>query len=393
MEPKTVGALLRKIRSRQDLTVEVVAGRAGLSAGFWSRVERGEAVLDRLSHWRGVAHALGVPLSDLMRLEVPAPGNGHTDSAIEAIRNALAGVAIDHPGGEVLPVPVLQQRVARVHNLDRQCRFQDVGQALPGLISDLHTTLAAGRGLATLLPLAVLLHVCITGPWLSGAAAPTDLQRQAMFLARRLAQEHNEAPSLVSAAYGLAGTLVVDGSLELAQTVINETPLPPVTGDTAGLVCATLAAPQAQLLAVQGSVPTAPLAEAAEIADRFGEIGAADPYGFGFGPTTVGFWRIRAALELGDVDDAVRSVHTVHPERAPFRTGQAFYWTNTGRALALADGPVDEAVRAHLRAEAFLPVTLYRNLITREVLRELLTRAPGNEDLRQLASRASLDQR
>lgn len=193
-EPKTAGTLLRKIRSRKNLTVEVVAGRAGISAGFLSQVEQGTAVLGRLAHWRGVADALGVPLSELVRLDVPAPGNGHTDSGTEAIRNALS---------------------------------------------------------------------------------------------------------------------------------------------------ATLASPQAQLLAIKGSDPVAPLAEAAEIADRFGEVGAADPYGFGFGP----------------------------------------------------GGPVDDAIRAHLKAEAFLPVKLYRNLRTREVLRNLLTRAPDNEQLQQLAKRASLDQR
>ncbi|MGQ0778658.1 MAG: hypothetical protein ACT4NY_30310, partial [Pseudonocardiales bacterium] len=60
--------------------------------------------------------------------------------------------------------------------------------------------------------------------------------------------------------------------------------------------------------------------------------------------------------------------------------------------LTLAGGPVDEAVRAYLRAEALLPVALYRDIRPREMLRELLTRAPDNEQLQQLASRASLDQ-
>lgn len=391
--PRTVGALLRKIRDKQHMTLEEVAGRAGLSVGFLSQVEEGAAVLERHSHWCAVADALEYPLSEIMRLDIPAPGNGCTDSGTEAVRNALYGVAIDHPGGEVLPGSVLQQRVARLRNLDGQCRFQDVGLALPGLISDLHTTLAAGRELGTLLPLAVLLHVRVTRTWLSGAGAPTDLQRHAMFLARKLAQKHGEATSLVSASYGLAGTLVDDGSFDLAQLVIDETPLPPVTGDTAGLVCATLASPQAQLLAVRGADPTAPLAEAAEIAERFGEVGAADPYGFGFGPTNVGFGRIKAALEIGDVDDALRSVRAVRPEHNPFRASQAFYWRETGRALVSAGESVDEAVRAHLRAEALLPVKLYRDMRIREELRHLLTRAPDNQQLQQLAKRAYLDQR
>ncbi|MGH8922058.1 MAG: helix-turn-helix domain-containing protein, partial [Actinomycetes bacterium] len=70
-EAKTVGALLRKIRFKRGLTLDVVAGLAGISGGLLSLVERGLAPLERLSHWRGVADALGVPLADLLRLDVP----------------------------------------------------------------------------------------------------------------------------------------------------------------------------------------------------------------------------------------------------------------------------------------------------------------------------------
>ncbi|MGH3942595.1 MAG: helix-turn-helix domain-containing protein [Pseudonocardiaceae bacterium] len=392
-EAKTVGELLRKLRLKRDLTLEVVAGLAGMSAGFLSQVERGLAPLQRLSHWRGIADALGVPLSDLLRLELPVPGNGGTHNATEAIRDALDAVAAGYPGGKMLPVPALKQRVTRVYRLNRQCRFQDVGQTLPELIRDLHTTLAIGRDLSTLLPLGVLLHVHVTRIWCNAAEATTELRRQAMFLAQHLAREHNEAVSLATAAYGLAATLVGGGSFNLAQTVIDQTTLPPVTVDTAGLVCATLASPRARLLAVKGGDPVAPLAEAAEIADRFGEAGEADPYGFSYGSMCVGFRRISVAMELGDVDDAIRSVRAVRPERSPFRADEAFYWREAGRALAHAGGPVAEPVRAYLRAEALLPVKLYRNLKTREVLRELLTRAPDNEQLQQLAKRASLEQR
>ena len=61
--------------------------------------------------------------------------------------------------------------------------------------------------------------------------------------------------------------------------------------------------------------------------------------------------------------------------------------------MAYSDEPVEEAVRAYLKAEAFEPVKLYRNLRSREVLRELLNRTPDNEELQQLAARAGLDQR
>lgn len=71
-ETTTVGAQLRRIRLHRGLSLEVVAGLAGFSAGFLSRVERGELVLDRLSHWCGIAKALRVPLPELLRLPVPS---------------------------------------------------------------------------------------------------------------------------------------------------------------------------------------------------------------------------------------------------------------------------------------------------------------------------------
>ncbi len=42
------------------------------------------------------------------------------------------------------------------------------------------------------------------------------------------------------------------------------------------------------------------------MADRFGELGEADPLGFGFGPTNVEFRRVRLALEVHEPDRAVR---------------------------------------------------------------------------------------
>ncbi|HEU0128833.1 MAG TPA: helix-turn-helix domain-containing protein, partial [Pseudonocardiaceae bacterium] len=211
-EARTVGALLRKIRFDRDLSLEVVAGRAGISAGFLSRVERGEAALERLSHWRGIADALGIALSEILRLPVPAPGNGHTDSSVVAVRGALDEVILGSPRGDVLPTETLRARVAAIHGDNRACRFPEVASALPGLIRDLHTTLAVGRDGDVLLPLAVFLHVQVTRLWLRYAAAPIDLRRHVVFLARGLARESNAITTLGVAAYGVADTLIADGA-------------------------------------------------------------------------------------------------------------------------------------------------------------------------------------
>jgi hypothetical protein len=57
-----------------------------------------------------VADALQIAISELTRLPVPAPANGHTDSTIEAIRRTLDAIEVGHPGGVALPLIVLRSR-------------------------------------------------------------------------------------------------------------------------------------------------------------------------------------------------------------------------------------------------------------------------------------------
>ncbi len=83
------------------------------------------------------------------------------------------------PGGMALPVAVLRERVTTA--VDALCRCErerEVGTALPALIRDLHTSIAAGRDVAELLGLAVWLHTQATVPWLSVAGAPGRCGRQ-----------------------------------------------------------------------------------------------------------------------------------------------------------------------------------------------------------------------
>ncbi|MGH4013740.1 MAG: XRE family transcriptional regulator, partial [Pseudonocardiaceae bacterium] len=124
-------------------------------------------------------------------------------SAIAAVDLALMAVSQDLPDGQVLPVEELRARVtATVDVLCRCEREREVGAALPGLIRDLHTSIAAGRDVAELLELSAWLHTQATVPWLSLSAAPVDLRGQAVMLARRAAQEPGTAApmGLVAAA-------------------------------------------------------------------------------------------------------------------------------------------------------------------------------------------------
>ena len=96
-----MGAVACPRRSGQSL--RVVAGLAGMSKDTLNRIERGERS-PTLNEIRALADALQISVSELTRLPVPAPANGHTDSTIAAVDLALMAVSQDLPDGQVLPV-------------------------------------------------------------------------------------------------------------------------------------------------------------------------------------------------------------------------------------------------------------------------------------------------
>jgi transcriptional regulator with XRE-family HTH domain len=228
-----IGRRVRRIRHSRGKSLVVIAGLAGMSKSELSRIERGETALDSLSKIIALANALQIAPSELMRLPVPAPANGHTDSAVESVRLTLDAIDIDRPGGLVVPVEVLRDRVAQIHQQRRACQTADVAVALPGLIRDLHTTLGTGRDHGELLDLAVYLHTHVTRWWLIEAAAPADLIRRTVFLARHLAQERDEIATLALATFGVADVLLSGGAFDLGQAELDSLTLPPTTADNA----------------------------------------------------------------------------------------------------------------------------------------------------------------
>ena len=76
----------------------MIAGLAGINASHLSRIENGERALDSRSLTVSLANALQIAPSELTRLPVPAPANGHSEGAgIEM----LAAGAFDLARGEL----------------------------------------------------------------------------------------------------------------------------------------------------------------------------------------------------------------------------------------------------------------------------------------------------
>ncbi|MGH3933536.1 MAG: helix-turn-helix domain-containing protein [Pseudonocardiaceae bacterium] len=392
-EARTIGRRLRQIRKSRDKSLVVIAGLAGMSKSQLDRIERGEVALDKLSEIVALANALQIAPSDLMRLPVPAPANGHTDSATEAVRLALDAIDADGLDGLVLPVEVLRDQVTRIHAQRRACQFAEVATELPALIRNLHTTLATGADRDELLDLAVYLHVHVTRLWLYRVAAPTDLVRRTAFLAQRLAQQRDEVSTLGMAGFAMVDTLLGGGAFKLGRAVLDSLTVPPVTADTAGLVCQlTMCHAQAAVLGGRPGEVAAPMDAAAELAERFGATGD-DSLGCDNSPAEVGGRRVWLALEAGEPDQAASIARDVHPEQHPFPSGRAHYWMHYGRALARLRGRRDDAVRALRTAEDIFPIKVRRDPLVRDVIAALLPGARRDAigmELRGMAHRAGL---
>ncbi|MDQ3887317.1 MAG: helix-turn-helix domain-containing protein [Actinomycetota bacterium] len=108
-EVRAIGWALCRVRDARGKSLRVVAGLAGMSKDTLNRIERGERS-PTLNEVLALADALQISVSELTRLPVPAPANGHTDSTTDGVRLALLdAVDVDHPGGLMLPVAVLRE--------------------------------------------------------------------------------------------------------------------------------------------------------------------------------------------------------------------------------------------------------------------------------------------
>jgi hypothetical protein len=131
---------------------------------------------------------------------------------------ALMAAGRNRPGGQVLPVGVLRARVEATQGAHYSCsRDHEVGAALPVLIRDLHTSIAAGRDVAQLLDLAVMLHAGATTGWLRVAGAPIETRVLAAELAFRAAEYRDTPEARGLALWGGLHVMVTAGAVDLAR--------------------------------------------------------------------------------------------------------------------------------------------------------------------------------
>jgi transcriptional regulator with XRE-family HTH domain len=386
-----IGHNLRQIRHARGKSLAVVAGLAGISPSYLSRLESGERALDRRSLIVALAGALEVAPSELTGPSLTGAGECEEDRSLNDVRLALLAAGIGEPRGEVQPPEALRARMTAMLTAQRDCDYPAVGAGLPQLIRDLHTTLGRGRDEREVLRMLVLTHVQGAQAWLGDIGAGPDLAWQAASLAHRAADELGEPLYRAVSAFGTAFGLLGAGGFEpAARAVADADPgsSTPEHTQLSGMLTLT-----SSLISAAQRDRTARLAaldHAAELAVRTGEGNA---FWFGFGPSNVGVWRMSVALEAGEHAEAARIAGTVDPGALPSPTRQSAYYREYGRALARLPKQRDNAVLMLRRAERISPARVHRHPFLRAVLAELVAKARRDaigRELRGMAYRAGL---
>ncbi|MBF6238275.1 helix-turn-helix domain-containing protein [Nocardia otitidiscaviarum] len=109
-----MGQTLRQIRHARGKSLAVVAGLAGISTSYLSRLESGERALDRRSLILALAKALEVAPSEITRGAVGVSGELAEDRSLGDVRLSLLSVSMGEPGGDITPTEVLRARATRL---------------------------------------------------------------------------------------------------------------------------------------------------------------------------------------------------------------------------------------------------------------------------------------
>lgn len=395
------GRNVRRLRRARGMSLDVLAGRAGMSKSFLSRLERGERQLDRRSTLDALATALDCSIADIIGQPFPAHGPAQVTAhaSVPALRRVLHSASLGYvdPAVPVTSIGSLRERAIQLWTARRACDHVTVAQALPGLLADLHVH--AVRGPETVPALLLLVEVNSAATFALRSLGYADLAWTAAEQCHAAAVTLNHDVAIAFADFTRAQASSLNGydaALHLATSAADA--LRPRLGPdpedqrvygTLLLTAAWAAASAHRIDRVQPYVD-----EAIQVAERTGDSDpAGDRWQTYFGPSNTGIWRMSIAVEGGDGGAVTELARDVDLSVIDTKSRQAAYWTELGRGLAQEPGGEDEAAAALLRADRTAPVRTRHNHYVRAAVDTMLersTRRAVGTNLRTLANRLEL---
>ncbi|MGH4007548.1 MAG: helix-turn-helix domain-containing protein [Pseudonocardiaceae bacterium] len=394
-EARAFGRRMREVRCWRGLTLREAAGLAGLSFSFWGQVERGEKAVTSRKTLEVMAGALRVHPGELTGQPWTQRDVRHADaqSGLESIEIALERFELGvDPEVPMRAWPQIIEDLERLVTTMRWAAdYAAQSELVPVLLGELH-------GAYVRLPhqrhevLVGLMRTYASAMWTTKRLGVRGLPGQAARAAQQCAQTLDDLVWLGYAArLRGAATGPLDRAAHYHRSVAAAESLTSRLDSSDALqACGMLHLSAAQAAGAQADHETAAthLAEASTLAARMGtEVGSwAD---LQFGPTKVGTWKAKIALELREPGQALEAAKTVHPELL-HTVQQAEFWAEVGRALVSEKKTRDKAVRVLVHAEQLAPQRIRHDLFVRETVTDLLRQArrdAGGRELRGLAWR------
>lgn len=386
-EARTIGARARRIRRRRGLSLEVVAGLAGISAPYLSMLERGQRGFNRRGLLEDLAAALGCSVVDLTGQPYLPPDrpSAETLAALPGIREVIYDAAVDDaPQIQVRPVDQLAATIRRANEFRDAGRYSAAGHELGALLAELHAHTAAGDSDARRAALPVLVEACHVAAAVAEVVGHQDLALACAVREVEAAEALGDDPALaLLSAYSLGQTWLKVGArrqatVTFAKAVEASNSADPDAEDTATAEMAGMVQLGSALLGARTGdrdAVTMHLSEAASLAERTGERNHQLQH---FGPINVALWKVALAVDLGNGPAAAEAVEAdpipVELLGSPLRLANLSL--DVARGWAQAGGDRDEqAIRALDAADRAAPAMVRNHPLARELFTDLDRRA------------------
>jgi transcriptional regulator with XRE-family HTH domain len=402
-EASAIGARARTIRRRRGLSLDVVAGLAGITAPYLSMLERGLRGFNRRGLVEDLAEALGCSVVDLTG-QPYAQSTADVVASLDDIRLALNDYRLDEkPIASPRPLEALVSETEDASAHRDQARYNRASHNLSAMLLGLQSHVHDQRSTDRQTALAALVDAWMIAAAVAKNFGYIDLSLAATQRGYDYAELHG-GPDLLSFArwYLALGRMRVGArnraTAMLTQAIDDFSPsVQLATSDTTvaemvGLLHLTSAQTAARSKCSDDAHRH--LDEAERIAQQVGERNALRRH---FGPTNVAAWRVAVGVELNEGARACAEATSLPINVQALGSSErvSALHLDFARALAQEGGRHDWDAIRHLDAtDRSAPQLIRPDPMARDLFATLDRRAPRRVwELDSLRNRFGLDHR
>ena len=397
----SIGERVAAYRRRRGLSQAALAGLIGRSESWLSQVERGVRSVDRLSILLDMAKVLHVDVESLTgRPWQFAPNGGSSPADLSDVQRYFA--RYDHLFGFANEPPLdfagLRGFAADAHRMYQAAEYEPLILRLPELLGAADALQSAERGPARREALLSYVSAYVVAAKLLTKMGSGDLAILAADRCASAALEADSDEALGMAVYQVvcaflkadrpedAEGLAMNMAVRLQGRATSDNPSVVSVAGALWLISSVIAARRTDRSEAWRRLDTAQ-----GLAEMLGHD--ANFAWTAFGPTNVAIHRVSVAAELGDAGGALQAATGIDTGNLPEGLNSRRAQVNLDLAWAQAQRKRDaEAILHLLEAERVAPAAVRYNVVVREMVREMLTRAKRspNSALHGLAVRAGV---